>query len=139
MPLIQFRLLPQKRKRVPSSTGSRPYSRRITDMSPEMPRLRSVLPHLIMIFLNHVASLSISKHLQNRTECLLLNPPINEQLTVTDLEHEFRRKIRTGKLKLLRRRRTHREFNKGRDSFGYRIHQFTWVASAICFRNFRCQ
>ena len=69
-PLIVSLLFPQKRNRVPSSSGSIPNSRRIIEQSPVIPRLRSVLPHLIMTLLKPFPSLSIADHRQGHAQGL---------------------------------------------------------------------
>lgn len=93
MPLMQFRLLPQNRKSVPYSSGSRPYSSRMIDTSPVMPRRRSVLPHLMMTRLHHVASLSIPDRLQNGIQGVLLDGPGDINLAAPDLKHELRQQV----------------------------------------------
>ena len=102
-PLIRSFFTPQKRNRVPSSRGSRPYARRTVAARPSIPLRRSVLPQARTTRRIPPASLSMLNRREDHGQGSLTGCVSDVDLALPELNHGLRRKRRVRIVRRIRR------------------------------------
>lgn len=102
-PLIRSFFTPQKRNRVPSSRGSRPYARRTMAARPSIPLRRSVLPQARTTRRIPPASLSMLNRREDHGQGSLTGCVSDVDLALPELNHGLRRKRRVRIVRRIRR------------------------------------